>query len=310
MLILSRAEVEQLLDPDLLIERLADGFIQVSAGNASVPPRVAAFAPGGFLGAMPGYVANTLEAKLVSVFPGNNERGQPSHHALIALFDPHTGAPLAVMDGEHITAMRTAGASALATRVLAHHDASILAVIGAGVQGRAHLEMVRRVRSFPEVRIASRNYKHAGSLATEVDATPVETYEEAVRGAHVLCLCTNSSTPLITREWLEPGTHVTSVGANPQGGEVDLATVRAGLVVVESRVALQPPPAGAYELQGLDPEEVVELGEVLAGDHPGRTSDDQLTVYKSMGHAVEDAVAASLVYERAVREQVGTHIEI
>ncbi|MGH2808560.1 MAG: ornithine cyclodeaminase family protein [Actinomycetota bacterium] len=312
MLILNRSEVESLLDVNALIDGLASAFIELSAGRASVPPRVAAFAPGdsGFLGAMPGYVDGILEAKLVSVFHGNHSRGLPSHQALICLFDGETGTPLAVMDGAHITAMRTAAASALATRTLARDDVTVLAVLGAGVQGSSHLEMVPRVRAFEEIRIASRERAHAGALARPKRAIVVDTFEEAVRGAEVVCVCTDSTTPVVDASWLSPGTHVTSVGANPRGGELDGATIRSGLLVVESRAAFQPPPAGAFELQGMDPAAAAELGEVLDGTHPGRTDDAQITVYKSMGHAVEDAVAARLVYERAVATGIGARVDI
>jgi ornithine cyclodeaminase/alanine dehydrogenase-like protein (mu-crystallin family) len=187
----------------------------------------------------------------------------------------------------------------VATRALAREDARVLAILGAGVQGRSHLDAVRRVRDFSEVRIASRDAAHAQALAGEVGATAVGSFEEAVRGADVVCACTSSAEPVLRREWLDSGTHVTSVGASMEGPELDRETVTAGLLVIESRIAFQPPPAGSHELQGLEPSEAVELGEVLAGDHPGRTSAEEITVYKSMGHAVEDAVAAALVLKRA-----------
>jgi ornithine cyclodeaminase/alanine dehydrogenase-like protein (mu-crystallin family) len=310
MLFLSREQVAGLLDLDALIESLASVFVELSAGRASVPPRVAAFGDKGFLGAMPGFVAGTLEAKMVSVFPDNVTAGKPAHQALIALFDSRDGSPLAVMDGEHITAMRTAGASALATRVLAKDDVGVLAVIGAGVQGRSHLEMVRRVRSFTEARVVSRSGDSARALAADFGAEPFDSFEDAVRGADVVCVCTHSTTPVIEAEWLSPGAHVTSVGANPGGGELDAGTIRAGLLVVESRVAFEPPPAGAAELVGLDPESAAELGEIISGVREGRTSDDQITVYKSMGHAVEDAAAARMVYDRAVTDGVGTEVDL
>jgi ornithine cyclodeaminase/alanine dehydrogenase-like protein (mu-crystallin family) len=295
VLVLSQDDVARLLDVDLLLERLARAFVGLSAGRASVPPRTAAFAPDGLLGAMPGYVDGVLAAKLVSVFPGH----EPSHQALIAVFDFETGTPLAVMDGTHITAVRTGASSAVATRALAREDARVLTILGAGVQGRSHLDAVRRVRRFDEVRVASRSFESAQALAEELGATAVESFEDAVRGADVACCCTDASEPVLRREWLAAGAHVCSVGASQQGPELDDETVRAGLLCVESRVAFQPPPAGAFELQGLDPDRAVELGEVLSGTRHGRTSDEELTVYKSMGHAVEDAAAAALVLERA-----------
>jgi ornithine cyclodeaminase len=296
MLVLSQEEVARLLDVDLLLERLERAFVELSAGRASVPPRVAAFVPGrGLLGAMPGYVDGVLAAKLVTLFPDSD----PSHQALVAVFDAETGAPRAVLDGTHITAVRTGASSAVATRALARDDARVLAILGAGVQGRSHLDAVRRVRGFEEVRVASRTFEHAQVFADETGATAFGSFEEAVRGADVVCCCTHASKPVLRREWLAPGTHVCSVGASQEGPEIDPETVRAGLLCVESRIAFQPPPAGSHELQGLDPDEAVELGEVLAGTRPGRTSEEQVTVYKSMGHAVEDAVAAAIVLERS-----------
>ncbi len=296
MLVLTQEDVQRLLDVDPLLEALEGAFVELSAGRASVPPRIAAFVPDrGLLGAMPGYVDGVLAAKLVTLFPGHD----PSHQALIAVFDSETGTPVAVMDGTHITAVRTGASSAVATRALAREDARVLAVVGAGVQGRSHLDAVGRVRDFSEVRIASRNPEHARALAEETGATAVGSFEEAVRGADVVCACTSSAEPVLQRDWLDPGTHLCSVGSSMEGPELDRETVTAGLLVVESRVAFQPPPAGSHELQGLEPADAVELGEVLAGSHPGRTSDEQITVYKSMGHAVEDAAAAALVLERA-----------
>ena len=291
MLVLSQVVVERLLDVDQLLDALERAFVELSAGRASVPPRIAAFSERGLLGAMPGYVDGVLAAKLVTLFPDH----EPSHQALIAVFDAETGTPTAVMDGTHITAVRTGGGSAVATRALARDDARVLTILGAGVQGRSHLDAVGRVRDFQEVRIASRKPEHAHAFAEETGATAVDTFEEAVAGADVVCACTSAAEPVLRRDWLDPGTHVTSVGSSMDGPELDRETITAGLLVIESRVAFQPPPAGSHELQGLDPSVAVELGEVLSGSHPGRTSPEEITVYKSMGHAVEDAVAAALV---------------
>jgi ornithine cyclodeaminase/alanine dehydrogenase-like protein (mu-crystallin family) len=311
VLILSRTDVRRLLDLDLLLDALERAFVELSAGRVSVPPRIAAQVPDrGFLAAMPGYADGILEAKLVSVFPGNDAAGLPGHQALIALFDDETGTPLALLDGTEITAVRTGASSAVATRALARPDARILAVLGAGVQGRSHLEAVTRVRAFDEVRVASRNPEHAEALAREVGAVAVGSFEDAVRGADVVCACTDAGEPVLRGDWLAPGTHVTSVGASRHGPELDADTVRSGLLVVESRVAFEPYPAGAHELQGLDPEAAAELGEILGGTREGRTSPEQITVYKSMGHAVEDAAAVGLVYRRALELGVGTEIEL
>jgi ornithine cyclodeaminase/alanine dehydrogenase-like protein (mu-crystallin family) len=311
VLVLTRSDVERLLDLDELVDALAAAFAELSAGRASVPPRIAAeVGDVGLLAAMPGYVGGTLETKLVSVFPGNHALGLPSHQALIALFDERDGTPLAVLDGTHVTAVRTAAASALSARLLAREDARVLAVLGAGVQGRAHLAALSRVRTFEEVRVASRTAAHAAALAREAGVAAVDSFEDAVRGADVVCACTHAPAPVLRRAWLSPGAHVTSVGVAREGPELDEETIRAGLLAVESRVAFRPYPAGAHELRGLDPELAVELGELVGGMRAGRESPDQITVYKSMGHAVEDAAAAALVYRRALETGAGVRVEL
>ena len=312
LLFLSQADVVRLLDLDKLFTGLAAAFIELSAGRASVPPRIAARTPtGGLLGAMPGFVSGVLEAKLVSVFPQNHVRGIPSHQGLIALFDENTGAPLAVLDGVAITAIRTGASAALAARWLAKPEAATLAILGAGVQGQSHLQAFPRVRDFTEIRIATRTPERAQSLAAQNPlARAVATFEEAVRGADVVCCCTDAREPVLKYEWLAPGAHVSSVGGT-FGPELDAQTIGAALLFVESRDAVRmPPPAGAHELQGLAADAVTELGEVIAGTRPGRTSPDQLTVYKSTGHAVEDAAAVRLVYERAIAEGAGQKVKL
>jgi alanine dehydrogenase len=186
----------------------------------------------------------------------------------------------------------------------------VLAVLGAGVQARSHIDAARRVRQFDEVRVASRSADRSQALAQEVGATACTSFEEAIAGADVVCACTDAGSPIFGAESLEPGMHVTSVGASREGPELDPAVVRAGPLAVESRVAFEPYPAGAHELQGLDPNEAIELGELLTGAREGRTSPEQITLYKSMGHAVEDAAAAGLVYRRALEESVGTEVEL
>ena len=312
VLVLSEAEVTALLDLEQLLAALADALVSHSAGRASVPPRVAASATDGILGAMPVHLAGVaLGAKLVSVFPGNHRLGRPSHQALIALFDPADGTPLALMDGTRITAARTGAAAAVAAGALARPDATVLAILGAGVQGRSHLDAFPLVRDFREIRVASRTPGRADALAEGHPlARAAGSFEEAVAGADVVCCCTDARQPMLEAGWLAPGAHVSSVGGT-FGPELDPATVRSGRVFVEWRGAVtSPPPAGAHDLQGLDPATVTEIGEVLAGTSPGRTAPDQLTVYKSTGHAVEDAAAADLVYRRAVEAGAGTRVAI
>jgi ornithine cyclodeaminase/alanine dehydrogenase-like protein (mu-crystallin family) len=311
LLYLSRAEVERLLDTGALLEALAGGLAAFSAGKTSVPPRVAArVSDRGVVGAMVGYVPGTgLEAKLVAVFPRNQQR--PTHQALIALFDEADGTPLALMDGTYITAIRTGGTAAVAARALAREDASVLAILGAGVQGGSHLETFPRVRDFAEIRVASRDASKATALAARHPRARVApSFEAAVRGADVVACCTDAHEPILRRKWLKPGAHVSSVGGT-FGAELGGEVLAAGSVFVEWRgAATNPPPAGARELQGLDAQRLAELGEVLSGARPGRRSADELTVFKSTGHAVEDAVSARLVYDRARAEGVGVSLEL
>ena len=312
VLVLSEVEVAGLLDLERLLAALADALVSHSAGESSVPPRVAASAEAGILGAMPVHLPGVaLGAKLVSVFPGNHQRGRPSHQALIALFGQADGTPLAVMDGTLITAARTGAAAAVAAGALARPDAAVLAILGAGVQGRSHLEAFPLVREFGEIRVASRTPGHADALAEgHPVARAAGSFEAAVAGADVVCCCTDARQPILEAGWLAPGAHVSSVGGT-FGPELDPATVRAGRVFVEWRgAAANPPPAGAHDLQGLDPDTLTEVGEVLAGTRPGRTSPDELTVYKSTGHAVEDAAAADLVYRRALESGAGVTVSI
>src|SRR5258708_5292079 len=223
ILLLNETEVERLLDPDALLDALAEGFRAQSSGLVDAPKRNGVSVPNtGFLLAMPAYQqGREVTVKLVSVFHDNKRLGIPSHQALICLFDPETGTPLSFMDGTYITALRTAGAAALSTRLLARADTRVLAIVGAGVQGRSHLTMLSRVRQFSEIRIASHHFAHAEQLAaTDARARAVETAEEAVRRADVVCLCTNASEPVISSDWLEPGMHVTSVGYSPPAGEL------------------------------------------------------------------------------------------
>jgi alanine dehydrogenase len=312
VLVLSEADVARLLDLDQLLAALRDALASFSAGRASVPPRVAAWAETGLLAAMPVHLpAVALASKLVTVFPDNHERGRRSHQALIAMFDPQDGTPVAVMDGTRITAARTGAAAAVAAGALARSDAAVLAILGAGVQGRSHLDAFPLVRDFGEIRVASRTPGHAAALADgHPAARAVDSFQEAVAGADVVCCCTDAREPILRAGWLAPGVHVSSVGGT-FGPELDPAVVRAGRVFVEWRgAAASPPPAGAYELQGLDPDAVTEVGEVLAGTRPGRTSPQELTVYKSTGHAVEDAAAAELVYRRALDSGAGVTVSI
>jgi ornithine cyclodeaminase len=294
MLVLSRRDVEALLDLDALIDALADAHAELSRGDVSMPARIAAFAPDGLLGAMPAYLPSAgLGAKLVSLFP-KNAPPVPTHQAAIVLFDGDTGMVTAVMDGTYITAMRTAAAAALATRLLAREDAKVLAILGTGVQGQSAQEMFPRARDFAEIRFAGRGE-----------------FEGAARGADVVHVATHSAEPVVMADWLADGVHVSSVGYNAPGSELDPAIVaRADLICVESRdSSFAPPPGGAAELVGLDPASVVELGELVSG-RPGRGAPGEITLYKSVGVAIQDLAAAALVLRAARERNIGLEIEL
>lgn len=324
MLFLARADVEALLDVDRLIDRLEAAFRDVSAGRASMPPRIASFVADrdALLGVMPAFVPGlgVLEAKLVSVFPHNEDR--PTHQAVIVCFDPTNGSPTALLDAEYITAVRTAAASAVATRLLARDDSRVMTIVGTGVQARSHARMIARVLSLDQILITGRDAASAARLADELrdldtEVAGVESQESAVRAADIVCTTTHSPEPVIEKGWLRKGAHVNSVGVNPAGGEIDPATVSEARLFAESRAAvLAPSPAGARELIDavaagtLDERGVTELGEVLEGTAAGRTSETELTLYKSVGIAAEDAAAAALVLEAAAATGRGTEVEL
>jgi alanine dehydrogenase len=328
VLVLNRAQVEALIDLDLLIDALAAAMADLSAGRASVPPRIAAFVPqhDGLLGAMPGYVPSigVLMSKLVTLYPGNAGTALPTHQAIIATFDPETGRPSALLDGTAITAIRTGAGSALSARLLARPDSTVLAILGTGVQARSHVNAMCRVRPIREIRIAGSDLSRAAELAAQLSATTdaevraVPSYREALDSADIACATTHAAKPVVRRDWLAPGTHVTSVGYNPTGREVDAATVADALVVVESRAAaLAPLPVGSNDLlmpiaDGVISAEHVyaEIGELVAGTKPGRQSIEDITLYKSVGVAVQDAAAAALVVAAAQAQGIGQYIKL
>ncbi len=308
VLLLSEDEVAALLDPAAMLDVLKQGFADLSEGRVVAPGRDGVTTDDGFLLAMPGWLPGApVGVKLVAAFHGNPARGLPGHQALICLFDAETGTPLAVMDGTYITALRTAGGAALSARLLARENAQTLAIIGAGVQGQAHLQLLPLVRDVAEIRVWSRSPRSAeAAAAADHRAHAVATVEDAVRAADIVCLCTTAQEPPLLAEWVAPGAHVTSVGFNPPGGELDRDLIARGRLFVESRDAFAPLPIGCWELQGIAPELGAELGEVILGSLPGRESAAEITIYKSMGHAMEDVVTAALVYTAALAEGAGT----
>ncbi|WP_179300937.1 MULTISPECIES: ornithine cyclodeaminase family protein [unclassified Mesorhizobium] len=308
VLILSEGEVRTCIDLRRLLDALAEGFKALSRGEIVNPARPQLDIPrAGYSLAMPAWMAGMhLSVKIVNVFEGNIARAIPSHLATIHLFDPETGMPVCVMDGTYITAVRTSGSAVLSVRELARRDARVATVVGAGVQAGQHLHLLPLVRDFTEIRVASKEFADAQALAAQhPGVVAVSDLEAAVRSSDVVCLATHSYQPVISAEWLRPGTHVSSVGVAPPGGELPVELVGRASLFVETRDAFAPTPVGSCELDGIDPQTGTELGEMLLGLRPGRISADQITVYKAMGVAMEDLVAADLAYREAVRRGLG-----
>jgi len=281
-----------------LIPAMEKALIVFSAGKVTQPVRsvIKVDPPGGFLGLMPALTPEGLGLKAVTFYPSNAERGIPTHMATIFLVEPQTGTPLAIMDGRLITEMRTAAVSAVATKLLAAPDARILGILGSGAQARSHLEALRLVRPFEEVRVWSPTREHAKQLAEEIGGIVVSA-EEAVRGADVVVTVTNSKTPVLKGSWLKPGCHVNAIGAcRPDWRELDDEAM-ANIVFVDSREAALKE-SGDLILSGA--KIYAELGEALAGKVPSHAG--EITIFKSLGMAVEDITAAILVY-RAVTEE-------
>lgn len=294
MMFLDEERVRELLRMEELIPAMAEALRDLSAGKVQQPLRqVLPIAEhNGFFGVMPAY-SGALGAKLVTFYP-NNE-GIPTHHAMILLFHPETGEPLVTMDGRLITEMRTAAVSAVATDLLARRDIGVLAILGSGVQAQSHLEALRIVRQFREVRVWSP--RQAGAFAKKFSVAAVASAEDAVRQADVVVVATSSTTPVLRGHWLSPGTHINAVGATrPNWRELDDDTLRKARIYVESREAATKESGDIIAAGKI----FAELGEVRAGSKPGRQSNDEITLYKSVGVAVEDIVAAELVYRRAV----------
>ena len=299
---LSEAEVVRLLDPKELLDALAAGFRDMAQGKVQTPNRPEITVPGkGFLLSMPAWrEGSPIAVKMVSVFEGNVSHGLPSHLAVINLFEPQNGLLLCVMDGTYITAIRTAGAAVLSVREIARPDAKVATIVGAGVQGREHLRLLPLVRDFKEILISSLYFDDAEKLArSNPKARAVEDLEEAVQQSDVVCLATHSYEPVIRPEWVRAGTHVTSVGYAPPAGELPVQLAREHTLFVEDEAAFEEPPVGCGELRDIDAAKGIKLGDALLGSSRLRTGDDEITVYKGMGIAMEDMVAAEIVYRKA-----------
>ena len=297
MLFLDEEQVRKHLRMAELIPTMEKALIDFSAGKVTQPVRqvILVDPPGGFYGMMPALTPEGLGQKIVTFYPPNADKGIATHMAIILLNDPQTGAPLAVMDGRLITEMRTAAVSAAATKLLAPKDAKVLAILGSGVQARSHVEALRLVRQFQEIRVWSPNKSHAEQFAKEIGAK-LTSAEEAVRGADVVVTATSSKTPILQGKWLKTGCHVNAVGAcRPDWRELDDDAIR-NVVFVDSREAAMKE-SGDVILSRAKIH--AELGEAFAGKVPPRAN--ETTIFKSLGMAVEDIAAALLVYRFATR---------
>jgi alanine dehydrogenase len=338
--LLTEADVRAVLSMGDLIETMASALRQFSTGGVVQPVRSVIPVGDGHsvLGTMPAYVRepSALGAKLVTVFESNASRGLPSHLASIVLLDPETGALRAILDGRYITEARTAAVSAVSSRLLARDDASTLAIIGSGVQARSHLDALSHVYRLQDVRVWSPNAERRNAFVKESAAavaggaaasgggrtaagapyrvTATETAEQAVSGADVIVLVTSSPTPVIEDAWVQPGAHVIAVGAcRPTQREIPPALTARARLFVDSRAAALVESGdvvlGIKEGRFQPDHIIAELGELVNGT-PGRRSAAEITLFKSLGLAVEDVTAADLAYRRAIERGVGQTLTI
>jgi len=325
--VLSADDVRAALPMPDAILAMKDAYRQFSSGQADVPLRSRLEIPemGGVSLFMPAFLHETgdLAVKAVSVFPRNSQRSLPTIHALVIAFDAHTGAPAALIEGAALTALRTGAASGAATDLLARPESSRLAVFGSGVQARTQIEAVCAVRPVHEVLVFSLDPEGARRMAADLDGRTdsrarirlADSAEEAVAQADVVCTATTSSTPVFPDRALSAGTHINAIGAyTPEMQEIDPATVARARIFVDSRRAALSEAGDLIQpiRQGLITEAaiVAELGEVVAGTRPGRTGPDEITLFKSVGLAVQDAVAAGAILRRAQEQELGRIIEL
>jgi ornithine cyclodeaminase len=325
LLILDSQQIARLLPMAECIELMADALASLARGEVFQPLRTIVRPPDahGLLGLMPAYRHGEHGAfglKAICVFPGNPAIGKDAHQGMVILFSQETGEPLALMNASEITAIRTAAVSAVATRLLAREDAGELGIIGAGVQARTHLVALACVREIKRARVACRNRDHAEQLVREMQENvsfPIEaaeSNEEAVRDAEIVVTATSSQQPVIERNWISAGTHINAIGTHsPQSREIDTATMAAARVFTDRRESLLNE-AGDYVLAtqegAVTPESVVaELGELVIGTKQGRTSSSEITLFKSLGLAIEDVVSAEYLFCKATAENTGTCVD-
>jgi ornithine cyclodeaminase len=318
--ILTQNDVRAAINMRQAIDAMREAFGQLSAGHAHVPLRLTMATEKGVTLFMPAYLQATgdLGAKVVSVYGDNPQRGLPMINAVVLVLDNKTGVPLALMDGTYLTALRTGAGAGLATELLARQDASTVAVFGAGAQARTQLEAVRTVRPIREVRIVSRTHASAGRFANELEGVDVRVMDDrsaAVRGADIIVAATTSSTPVFDGNDVEAGTHINALGSfKPEMQEIDARVVRRAKIVVDQRKAALEE-AGDLIIpirQGLISADDIyaELGEIVNGDKAGRTSDDEITFFKSVGNAAQDVATARWVLQAAEEKGLGTVIAL
>jgi alanine dehydrogenase len=325
MLLLSEKDIQSLLDLQELIAALEQAHIQYSTGKAVMPVRlvVPLAQIQGRITSMPGFLNQdrALGMKVVTYFQRNPDQGLPAILATILLFSAETGKLIAIMDGGYITAIRTACASAMATKALANPKTPVCGILGAGVQARAHIQALCRVRKFNAIKIYSPSGNSSETLKKALEGevgVPIEkakSAEETVRGADLLVTVTTAKEPVLRAEWLKAGVHINAVGSHrPDAREIDAATLARSKLVVDSRDAIMAECGDillAIKEKSLSEKNIhAEIGEILAGVKPGRSNADELTLYKSVGIAIQDVATANLVYHKALDRKVGTHVEV
>ena len=325
MLVLSEKEVRSLIDVEELIQALERAHIQFSTGKAVMPVRLVVPLPEikGRITSMPAYLGEdkALGMKVVTYFPENPKQGLPIILATVFLYSTESGKLLAVMDGTYVTAIRTACISAVATRALANPETPVLGVLGAGVQARAQIRTLCKVRKIREIKVYDVLEKSVQSLKEELEPEvgikieAVETAEQAIRNVDLLVTVTTAKEPIVRVDWLKPGVHINAIGSHrPDLREIDGATMKRAKVFVDSREAILAE-CGDVLLaikEGAITEGHIaaEIGEVLAGKKAGRTNAGEITLYKAVGIAIQDVATAKLIYQTAVEKKVGVHVEI
>jgi len=325
VLILTQAEVDDLLPVKECIPVMAEALSDLARGNVFQPLRMIVAPPmaQGDMALMPSYRSGELAAyavKTVCVFPQNPQRGLDAHQGSVMLFSADTGELVALMNASAITAIRTAAVSGVATQVLAREDACELAIIGSGVQARRHIDAMACVRPIRRARVASANFENARKFAAELGERfafpiePVEDVESAVRGADLIVTATTAAEPILKREWISLGAHLNVVGSSiPRTREVDSATMAAASLFVDRRESTINE-GGDYLFAlrdgAIGPDHIrAEIGEILVGLRTGRTSRDEITLFKSLGLAIEDLASADYLYRKARRLEAGTWVE-